>query len=113
MRRLLLGLAVGLGILAVTGPAQAQDFHRPYGYDRGHYHYTPGHFDRHRNHYHYTPGHYDYHRGPDYYPGYGGYPSAPGGYYDRGGYSSPGPGFYRGPASYPGRDHHRHWRWHR
>jgi hypothetical protein len=64
-------------------------------YSRGHYHYVPGHFDRHRDHYHYHPAHFEYHRGRDYYtPNYGGYNY--GGYqYDRSYYRS---GSYYGPS---------------
>ena len=77
MYKLFLGLAVALCSLGMTSTARADNYYRNPGYDRGHYHYHPGQFERHRDHYHYVPGHYDYHRGSYYQhlntPRYGGY----------------------------------------
>jgi hypothetical protein len=99
MRKLFFGLAVALCGLMLTGTANAGD----HGYrrcDPGHYHYHPGHFERHGNHYHYEPAHFDYHRGPDFVPSYRGYTNYSPSYrsYDRGVYVPS----YRGSSYRPG-----------
>jgi hypothetical protein len=100
MRKLFIGLAVALFGLMFIGTASAGDYGHGRYYDRGHYHYHPGHFERHRNHYHYVPGHFDYHRGPDYVPSYRGYTDYSPSYrsYDRGIYVPS----YRGSYYRPG-----------